>query len=180
MRGGEPIAHFMHLREHEVPHSGGASSLRRSWWHAGIHADALAKLRALHWEGVAMMEYRWESDSDTFYFIEMNPRFWGSLHLALYSGVDFPRLLLDAFHGRPSPPLAEYPLGIRCRWTFPKEPQYVWSCLKDPELSWRARLWPILEFGLLSLDPRIRADLLFPGDRQLYWESVKRFFRGVP
>ena len=31
--------------------------------------------------------------------MEMNSRFWGSLHLALYSGVDFPHLL----RGDPAP-----------------------------------------------------------------------------
>jgi hypothetical protein len=174
---GRVLAEFMHLRLHEVPHTGGVSSLRRSWCHAGIRDDALAKLRHLGWRGVAMMEYRWDPATDRYHFLEMNGRFWGSLHLALHAGVDFPRLLLDAFLGRPSPPVTGYAVGLRCRWTFPKEAQYVWSRLRDPALPWRARLWPALEFGLLALDPRTRSDLLFPGDRALFWRSLARFVR---
>jgi len=60
--------------------------------------DALAKIKAMKWQGVGMMEYRWDPTTDQFYFLEMNGRFWGSLHLALFAGVDFPALLLDAFH----------------------------------------------------------------------------------
>jgi len=172
---GEPLAEFMHVRLHEVPHAGGVSSLRESWWHQPIRDDALRKLRALRWHGVAMMEYRWDPTTDDFHFIEMNGRFWGSLHLALYAGVDFPRLLLDAFHGRRPAHVESFPLGVRCRWTFPKEVQYVWSRLKDRDLGVRSRVWSALEFGLLSCDPRVNSDLLFPGDRRLYWHRLKRF-----
>src|SRR4029077_449257 len=84
---GRLLAEFMHLRVHEVPHTGGVSSYRRSWWHQGMRDDGLAKLQAMDWEGVAMMEYRWNPSTDDFWFLEMNGRFWGSLHLALFAGV---------------------------------------------------------------------------------------------
>ena len=153
------------------------SSFRESWWHATIRDDALTKLQALGWHGVAMMEYRWDKATDQFYLMEMNGRFWGSLHLALYAGVDFPLLLLDAFHGHLPLPVKEFPQGIRCRLTFPREIQYVWSRLKDSQLSYLSRLWSLVEFLQLSLDPRIYSDLFFPGDTKLYWESIKRFLR---
>jgi biotin carboxylase len=169
------LAEFMHRRLHEVPHSGGVSSLRKSWWHPDIRNDALDKLMSLGWEGVAMMEYRWDPVSDQFYLMEMNGRFWGSLHLPLYAGVDFPRLLLDAFHDRSPEPVRGFPLNIRCRLTFPDEVQYVWSRLKDRQLSLSSRLWSIIEFFLLFFPFRINSDLFFPGDRRLYWDSFRRF-----
>ena len=67
---GKVVAEFMHRRIHEVPHTGGASSFRESWWHQGIRDDALAKLTCLRWNCVAMMEYRWDPATDR-YFIEM-------------------------------------------------------------------------------------------------------------
>jgi predicted ATP-grasp superfamily ATP-dependent carboligase len=172
---GEVLAEFMHRRIHEVPHTGGASSLRESWFHPAIREDALQKLRAMQWEGVAMMEYRWDAESERFHFLEMNGRFWGSLHLALAAGVDFPRLLLDAFFGRSARTPADFPLGLRCRHTFPMEVEYLGSRLKDSQLSTRARLWSALEFVLLGADPRVRSDLLFAGDRGLYFEGLRRF-----
>jgi hypothetical protein len=54
---------------------------------------------------------------------------------------------------------------------------YVLSRLRDPEVSIRARLWTAIEFFLLFLDPRIRADLLWPGDRLLYYRAIGRFLR---
>jgi hypothetical protein len=177
IRNGRVLAEFMHRRLHEVPHTGGVSSLRASWWHQRIRDDALAKLRELGWEGIAMMEYRWNPASDEFYFIEMNARFWGSLHLALFAGVDFPQLLMDAFFGHPPAAVERFPLGVRCRVTFPGEVNYVWSRWNDKELSLTARCWSIVEFFLLSLDPKVHSDLWFPGDRMLYWHGVKRFVR---
>jgi hypothetical protein len=174
---GSLLAEFMHRRIHEVPHTGGISSFRESWWHPGIRNDALAQLEALEWEGVAMMEYRWNAATNDFHFIEMNGRFWGSLHLMLYAGVDFPTLLVDAMLGRPRALVPCAPLGVRCRYTVPKELQYVWSRLRDPELSLASKLWTIAEFVCLGLDPRVRSDLLFPGDRKLYFLRLLRFAR---
>jgi hypothetical protein len=37
------------------------------------------------------------STDGSIYFMEMNPRFWGTLPLAIASGVDFPRLLVENY-----------------------------------------------------------------------------------
>ena len=174
----EVKAHFMHRRIHELPHTGGASSFRESWWHARIADDAKKKLDFIDWEGVAMVEYRWHPATDRFYLMEMNLRFWGSLHLALYSGVDFPKLLADCFFGfenrteRPRPVL-----GLRCRNTIPYEIAYLVSLWRDPEVSVSLKLKSVWEAVRLSLDYRVKNDLLFPGDQKLLWHRVGRFLR---
>lgn len=170
---GKLLARFGHQRLHEVPHTGGASSYRRSWWQQAVYEDAVRRVEHLDWEGVAMLEYRYDHASGNFYLMEMNGRFWGSLHLALFAGVDFPRLLLDAFHGH-AEAQQEEARDLACRLTFPKEMEYVLSCLKDGRLPLGKRLWPVLEFFLLGLNPRVRSDLWFPGDRGLYWRSIPR------
>ena len=172
---GHLLAEFMQLRVHEVPHTGGVSSYRTSWWHQAMRDDALAKLRAMDWEGVAMMEYRWNPSTDQFCFMEMNGRFWGSLHLALFAGVDFPTLLLDAFQGHAPAPLVRPRAGTRCRYTFPRDLMYVWSIWKDKQIGWAAKLVVALKFFLLGLDPRVYSDLWFPSDRMLYWRQLVRF-----
>lgn len=174
---GDVIAEFMHRRIHEVPHTGGVSSLRESWFHQAIRDDALAKLRCMQWQGVAMMEYRWDRKTGKAYLMEMNGRFWGSLHLAMYAGVDFPCLLLDCFHGGAVGPVTNYRRGLQCRYTFPKDVHYVWSRLKDGNLSPAARLWSVFEFFVLLCDPRVKSDLYFPGDRALYFQSIRRFLQ---
>jgi hypothetical protein len=173
---GQVLGEFMHRRIHEVPHWGGVSSFRESWKHEKIMKDARMRADHLNWDGVGMFEYRWNPDNDRFYLMEFNSRFWGSLHLALFAGVDFPRLLADAMLGHPSPPVVGYP-SVRCRLTFPREVEYVFSRLKDSSLSVAQRLWTVLEFIWLGLDPRVRSDLSFAGDRMLYWRMMIRSIR---
>jgi predicted ATP-grasp superfamily ATP-dependent carboligase len=170
---GRILAHFMHRRIHEVPHTGGASSFRRAWMHEAILEHARALLEQLDWQGVAMLEYRWDPASDRFWLMELNARFWGSLHLALFAGVDFPRLLMDAFFERPELCPA-FRRDVSSRLTFPKEIEYVRSCLKDRALPLWRRAWPVAEFLLLGLNPLVRSDLLYPGDRGLYVRMMRQ------
>lgn len=177
---GRTIARMMHLRLHEMPHTGGASSLRRTWWNETIMRDAELKLSHLGWEGVAMVEYRWDPVTTKFYLMEMNLRFWGSLHLALYAGVDFPRLLADAFLMRFIP---HFPIGIErdmiCRNTLPFELGYLVSLWRDSEVPLGHKIYAGLEAVKLCLDLRVRNDLLYPGDRRLYFERIKDMILGV-
>jgi predicted ATP-grasp superfamily ATP-dependent carboligase len=173
------LAEFANICTHEVPHTGGLCSLRRSWHHSAMRADALLKLDVMTWQGVAMLEYRWDPASGKFWLIEMNARFWAALHLALYAGIDFPRYLADAFFGRPVSHAGSYADGVCCRWTIPLEIGYVRSRMRDPRLPAPDRLWALMEFFLLFLDPRIRADLFFPGDRMLYFRALRGFIRDL-
>ena len=98
---GEILASLMHRRLHEVPHTGGVSSFRETWWDAELYEDARRRIESMDWWGVGMLEYRWDPLTRRFALMEFNARFWGSLHLALFAGVDFPRMLVDAWSGRP-------------------------------------------------------------------------------
>jgi hypothetical protein len=170
--GGQILGTLMHRRLHEVPHTGGVSSLRETWWDDELHADALGRIEAMDWSGVGMLEYRCSGPGD-FHLMEFNARFWGSLHLALFAGVDFPSQLVQAWSGQPVQPSRARP-GVTCRWTFPKEIEHVWSVLRDPGLSWSRKLRTCTSSVLLSFDPRVHSDLWFPGDRRLYWEALRR------
>jgi hypothetical protein len=173
-------AEFMNLCLHEVPHTGGYCSLRQSWQHAAMLADARAKLRHLRWQGIAMLEYRWDPATDRFYFIEVNARFWAALHVALYAGADLPRILFDRFFGKARYAPEPYRLGVRCRFTFPFEIGHVLSRCRDPVVPLASRLWSVLEFFLLGLDWRVHGDLLYPGDRGLYLTQMVRAMRDLP
>lgn len=175
--GGRTLAEFMHLRLHEVPFTGGVSSLRKSFHHQAILRDARAKLAATGWQGVAMMEYRWDPETDRFWFVEMNARFWGSLHLALYAGVDFPRLLLEAWRGVPQPAIPAYKTATCVH--LPLEVQHVWSKWKSAQIPLREKIASLMKLCWLAFSPTVRKDLLFPGDRMLFWRSMAEFFNGL-
>jgi predicted ATP-grasp superfamily ATP-dependent carboligase len=172
---GDVRARFMHERLHEVPHTGGVSSYRRSIWIQAIYDDAVRRLQYLAWHGVAMLEYKWDPRTDGFWLLEINVRLWGSLHLALKSGVQFPRLLADAFYGRSAPSSLQYTEGVRCRHTFPLEVEYVKSYLRDRRIPMWRRCWCIAEFVLLSVNPFVKGDLFYPRDSRLYWRHLGRW-----
>jgi biotin carboxylase len=128
----------------------------------------------LGWEGVAMMEYKWIEESNEFFFIEMNARYWGYLHLDLFTGVDYPAIQLDHFMGhQTTPPVQQQ--GVVCRHTVPGELGYVLSRIRDQSVSLSSKLWAAIEFVILFFNPFFRSDLLFPGDRKLYWLQWKQF-----
>ncbi|MCC6250701.1 MAG: ATP-grasp domain-containing protein [Rubrivivax sp.] len=170
--GGRVLATLMHRRLHEVPHTGGASSLRETWWDEDLHADALRRIHAMSWSGVGMLEYRWQGPG-SYELMEFNARFWGSLHLALAAGVDFPRLLVEAWSGKAVRPVAGRP-GVRCRLTFPNELEYLLSLLRDGNVSLLGKLGALAETVALSLNPAVHSDLWFPGDRGLYFRALSR------
>ena len=90
---GDPLLTFQHVRVHE-PLQGGGSSYRKSVpVSSDLLAASLALLRPLAYTGVAMVEFKLDAPSGRFFFMEVNPRFWGSLPLALAAGVDFPLAL---------------------------------------------------------------------------------------
>jgi len=78
--------------------------------------DAL--LDRLHWEGVAMVECKQDLDRGGWCVIEINGRFWGSLQLAIDSGVDFPVHLVASALGQPAVAPPAWRVGRRLRWEF--------------------------------------------------------------
>ncbi|MDQ3257524.1 MAG: ATP-grasp domain-containing protein [Acidobacteriota bacterium] len=116
MREGELRAEFAHRRLRDVRPTGSGSALRESVLpDARVREAALAILVALKWHGVAMVEFRQRADG-TPVFMEVNGRFWNSLPLAVYAGVDFPAWLAELIERGDVAPAANYQVGVRCRW----------------------------------------------------------------
>jgi protein-tyrosine-phosphatase/carbamoylphosphate synthase large subunit len=87
---------FQHRRLHEVPLTGGGSSLRISEpVLPALRAASEQLLQAIGWHGVAMVEFKHEPTSGEFRLVEINGRFWGSLPLAVAAGADFPTMLYE-------------------------------------------------------------------------------------
>ncbi|WP_217587613.1 ATP-grasp domain-containing protein [Lentibacillus saliphilus] len=96
-KDGKPIVYFAHERIREVPPGGGVSTLRRAnAVHPALKEATEKIIRQLNWTGIMMVEFKGESKAEA-YFMEVNARPWGSLDLAVRSGVDFPGLMIDLF-----------------------------------------------------------------------------------
>ena len=92
-QNAEPRALFVHKRLREYPLSGGPSTLRESVVRPEVAELAVRLLRALNWFGLAMVEFKVDPRDGVPKLMEVNPKLWGSLSLAIASGVDFPALL---------------------------------------------------------------------------------------
>lgn len=113
---GELRAEFAHRRIRDVRPTGSGSAVRESVApDPEIRRSALAILSALRWHGVAMVEFR-KAQGQRPVFMEVNGRFWHSLALACYAGVDFPLMLARLAETGDVETRSPYKIGVRCRW----------------------------------------------------------------
>lgn len=109
-------AAFIHRKLRMYPVQGGPSTLREGVEHPQIMELGFSLLKSLNWKGVAMVEFKVDPRDGIPKLMEVNPRFWGSLHLAVVSGVDFPYFILKMARGERFEPVLHYTVGKRCRW----------------------------------------------------------------
>ncbi len=113
---GELVYAFQHERIHELPLTGGGSCLRKSIAVSPALLEASRKLiKALNWHGVAMVEFKWQPDTEKYWLMEINGRFWGSLPLAYSAGADFPKMLFDLLVLKQLPTSQDYKKEVYCR-----------------------------------------------------------------
>ncbi|HMD67854.1 MAG TPA: ATP-grasp domain-containing protein [Chitinivibrionales bacterium] len=125
---GQRIASFTHRRLREKTRTGGTSTLREHQPNPLVEEMAHKLLGALGWHGLAMVEFKYDPSTKRAWFIEINPRLWGSLHLAIAAGVEFPYLVYLAATGTASAAAdyqakktVQYP--YRARW-------YLGDCIR--------------------------------------------------
>jgi len=112
----KPIAIFCHRRIREYPITGGPSAYCESIYNQKIVQYGLKLLKEMKWYGVAMVEFKLDRRDNRFKLMEINPRFWGSLPLAIASGIDFPYLLYRMAIGNNVEPQRKYKIGVKCRF----------------------------------------------------------------
>ncbi|MGA2515683.1 MAG: ATP-grasp domain-containing protein [Thermodesulfobacteriota bacterium] len=109
-------AAFVHKKLRMYPIQGGPSTLAEGIEHPQIMELGLSLLKSLNWVGVGMVEFKVDPRDGIPKLMEVNPRFWGSLQLAIVSGVDFPFLILKMARKEHFDPVLHYAVGKRFRW----------------------------------------------------------------
>lgn len=151
----EPRASFAYRRLREYPIQGGPSTLRESLWDPDLQGRAERLLRSLGWVGVAMVEFKEDPRDGRPKLLEVNPRFWGSLHHAIVCGVDFPFLLYRLAVEGDVAPVRGYRVGVQSRSLLHGE---LLHFLANPD---RFRLKPALHDFSIP-DDVLSADDPFP------------------
>ena len=173
---GEPVCYFAHRRIREKPPRGGVSVLSESApVNETLRASAEKLLHAVHWHGVAMVEFR-VSDDGTGYLMEINPRFWGSLQLAIDSGVDFPWLLYRVCTGA-NPPQVTW-RHRRVRWLL-GDLDRLYLVLKAPLSSYsgKEKILEVLRFLRPGL--RTRHEVNRWHDMRPFWLELKQYLAAL-
>lgn len=115
----EVVAYFGHKRLEQYPNSGGPSTKRIGIMNQELTDLSIKLLKSLNWVGVAMVEWKQNPITGEMVLMEINPRFWGSLELAVRSGVDFPYLYYQLAIGEKVKPITNYSTNKVCRWLIP-------------------------------------------------------------
>jgi len=136
-KNGECKNYFIHRRIREYPVSGGASTCAESFYDESILNYGKKVLDYLKWEGVAMVEFKKDNSTGIYNLMEINAKFWGSLDLALVSGINFPQMLIDDALGLEIEK-NEFDRKIRFQWILNgdlfhilERPRHLFAFIKD-------------------------------------------------
>lgn len=171
---------FQHRRLHEVPLTGGGSSLRCSEPVAAPLLEASRKLvAALGWHGVAMVEFKFRPQTGDYRLMEINGRFWGSLPLAVAAGADFPVMLHELMT---TGAVADRPparSGVLCR-QLARDVDWLEHVVRKAAPAGLAVLpsWgQVLRDSALVFSPRHHFDIQSLGDWRPGWVDLQRLVR---
>lgn len=117
-KNSKPRAYFVHKRIREYPITGGQSTYCESVEHNEMLNYGLKILEKLNWYGLAMVEFKLDERDNKPKLMEINPRFWGSMPLAISSGVDFPYLLYKMAIDGDIDSIISYKTGVKTRFLF--------------------------------------------------------------
>ncbi len=114
-KNGEILFAFQHRRIHE-PYTGGGSSYRKSESiNNELLEDSKKIIKELNYTGVAMIEFRYNYNTNSYILIEINGRFWGSLPLAIVAGANFPEFLYRMRNENIKDFKSEYKTDLYCK-----------------------------------------------------------------
>jgi len=131
-KNSELKASFAQKELRHFPIEMGPSTLQESIYMPDLVKDCDNLMRSLNWVGVAEFEFMFDSRDQTYKFMEVNPRFWNSLHAATLAGVDFSYLLYKISMNENVDNVNNYKLGVKCRWLLPGD---ILHFLANPKRS---------------------------------------------
>jgi predicted ATP-grasp superfamily ATP-dependent carboligase len=184
MHNGEAVRRFQHLRIAEWPPEGGFSSVCDAIpldRHVALQEKSIALLRHIGWEGVAMVEYRWDPATDRAVLMEINGRYWGSYPLAVHSQANFAPIAYYLESGLGLPPLPPLRTDIRCRMASTEIKRLVRIFLQPQKIvdrSFKIRRWAeATRFIGDFFKPRVRYYVWDRDDPKPFFADMKGLLR---
>jgi predicted ATP-grasp superfamily ATP-dependent carboligase len=164
---GKPRAFCCIKVQRAWPASGGNSCFRESApLDPEMKRQAETLLKSLNWHGIAEVEFRVDLRDGIPKLMEINPRFWGSLEVAVRSGVDFPYLLYRIAMDGDVNTVSSYKVGVKGRY-MAQDILYIVSLFTDASTNPAIRIpkrFRMLLGWLRIYEPEVFYDLLNSDD----------------
>lgn len=165
-KDGNPAALLCHRRVREFPINGGPSTCCESFYDEKLVEHAVKLLRALGFVGVAMVEFRGDTQNG-YKLLEINPRVWGSFPLTNAAESSFAAVWARAAAGESfAAPDTNYVRGRKMFFLL-NDAAACLSLLKHGKIA--------AFFGGVRdlLSPRVREALYARDDPKPFWRYVK-------
>lgn len=145
------ISSFAQKEVRHFPVEMGPSTVQQSIHLPELTNQCAKMFESIGWTGIAEVEFMLDEASGTYYFMEINPRFWNSLELAVHCNIDFPYDLYRVTKGLQTELHDTYEEGRYCRWLLPGDilhflynskrfhltPSFFGGNVHDDILSWK-------------------------------------------
>lgn len=115
---GDPVCVGGHVRIVESHPTGGVSVLAKTYIDRDALIQASKLMKYLSWTGTAMIEFKRTPEGNAF-FMQVNPRSWGTLPLYVKSGANIPISALDIATDRSDQKKCDFNENRTFRFTFP-------------------------------------------------------------
>ena len=112
-RKSKLIASIVLRKIRESPITGGAATFAETVHSFEIEELAVKLLERMRWVGVVAPEFKLDPRDGKPKLMEVNPRFFGYLKLAMSAGIDLPYIVYQAVRGEESTPNRRYSAGLR-------------------------------------------------------------------
>lgn len=166
-----PVARFAHQRLRQYPLEGGPSTYCVSIHNARAEEYSLRLLEQLRWTGLAMVEFKIDERTGTPVLMEINPRPWGSMQLAIHAGVEFPWLWYQLARDGGLPVQPDWRDGVRLRYFANDARAALAEARRAGSLGARAAI-----IGSL-LDPRVAEGVFSLRDPRPSWAYLTKALR---
>jgi predicted ATP-grasp superfamily ATP-dependent carboligase len=166
-----PVARFAHRRLRQYPLEGGPSTYCVSIHDARAEKYSLRLLDHLRWTGLAMVEFKIDERTGTPVLMEINPRPWGSMQLAIHAGVEFPWLWYQLARDGKLPVQPDWPDGVRLRYFANDARAALAEAHRAHSLGAKAAI-----IGSL-FDPRVAEGVFSWRDPRPSWAYLAKAFR---
>jgi predicted ATP-grasp superfamily ATP-dependent carboligase len=117
---------FMWNEIRSYPASGGHSAYSESTYNPTLKEYGVRFLDELGWHGIVDIEFKLDKRDRKFKLMEVNPKIWASIEVAIKAGVDFPYLLCKMANGVQLDYSEKYNRHLKFHW-LSRELGHVWQ-----------------------------------------------------